>query len=525
MLPLANLIQPGMKGAFYGRHSTAKQNMETQQSMAHDFAEKYGCTIAYEYLDPSVSARKKQLDDRPGVSQLLKDAIDGKFDFVLMNHHDRMARNPMEHQKIRMTLSGCNIPVVITSSESLYDSGDFIVDLIKDGTSKLEVDNTRIRTRDTARNILKQGKWTGGKAPFGYRYDKATKTFSQYEAELTIVRRVYELYRNREGFQSIASIVSHEFGKSINKSAVRWIITNPFYAGYMTHQRKSERSRNSITPMEGWLMIKSDLIVPIMSLEEWKETWAIYEQRKTGDLNPKMYKTSFYLSNLLSCAVCNQMLNCKDQSTTYKKTGKQYLKKWYCCPTCKYKIKSGRIHSVIDAVLNDLKSQNLETVSSLVYAQMLKERQLVAERLNKAKTELTATDNQLQLADVHSKRLASKVKDLETIDENTKMVQVLTLQKQQLSSRIIALQSEINRMNKSAQYLEMIEGNQHEITRNIKTMSIMTSRDNDHDIRKMITYLVQQAVFTPITIDSKHVVTKGDLAIQTRSSLVRTTIS
>ncbi|WP_156114757.1 recombinase family protein [Paenibacillus sp. FSL R5-0345] len=525
MLALADLIKPGMRGAFYGRHSTDKQTMETQRSMAYEFAKKYGCTITCEYEDAGVSARKKKLDDRDGISLLLKEAIDRKFDFVLINHHDRIARNPMEHQMIRMILAGYNIPVVISSSESLYDSGDFIVDLIKDGTSKMEVDNTRIRTRDTSKSILLKGKWTGGKAPFGYRYDKINKTFSQCEEELTIVRSVYKLYRNREGFQSISRLISHEFGKTINKATVRWIITNPFYAGYMSHHRKSEHSRNSITPIENWLMIRSDLIEPIMSLDEWKETWAIFEQRKTGNLNPKMYKTSFFLSNLLNCSVCNSILIGKDQTTFDVKRNKHYGKKWYFCPTCKYKIESYRMHNVIDALLNDLKSQNLKTVGLLVYDELLKERQLITNRLNSTKIELNRAEHQLQMAEDQSKHLASLMKDLETIDDNTKMVQILTLQKQHLLTRIKELKIEINQLDKTAQYLELIEGNEDEITRNIKSISITTSKDNNNDIRKMITYLVVQATFTPKTIDSKNVVTLGDIAIQTRSSLVRMTIS
>ncbi|GIP43202.1 serine recombinase [Paenibacillus sp. J45TS6] len=523
-MPLDNIIQPGMRGAFYGRHSTDKQTMETQRTMAYEFAKKYGCTIVCEYEDAGVSARKKKLDDREGISLLLKEATDGKFDFVLINHHDRIARNPMEHQKIRMTLAGCNIPVVVISSESLYVSGDFIVDLIKDGTSKMEVDNTRIRTRDTAKSILLKGKWTGGKAPFGYRYDKVNKTFSQCAEELIIVRRMYELYRNREGFQSIAHLITHEYSKSIGKATVRWIITNPFYAGYMSHHRKSERSRNSITPIENWLMIKSDLIQPIMSLDEWKETWAIFEQRKTGKLNPKMYKTSFFLSNLMRCSVCNSILIGNDQTTFDKKRNKHYGEKWYCCPTCKYKIESYRMHSVIEAVLNDLKTQNLEDVSQNVYNELLKERLLVTDRKTRSMKNLTEAEHQLQMAEDHSKRLASLVKDLENIDDNTKMIRVLTLQKEHLTSQINKLKTEIHQLDKKVQYLELIEGNENEITRNIKSMSVMTNGSNNNDIRKMITYLVVEAIFTPKTINNKKVVTYGDIAIQTRSSLVRTTI-
>ncbi len=513
-----------MRGAFYGRHSTDKQTMETQRTMAYEFAKKYGCTIVCEYEDAGVSARKKKLDDREGISLLLKEAIDGKFDFVLINHHDRIARNPMEHQKIRMILAGCNIPVVVISSESLYDSGDFIVDLIKDGTSKMEVDNTRIRTRDTAKSILLKGKWTGGKAPFGYRYDKVNKTFSQCAEELTIVRRIYDLYRDREGFQSIAHIISYEYGKSISKATVRWIITNPFYAGYMSHHRKSERSGNSITPIENWLMNKSDLIEPIMSLDEWKETWAIFEQRKTGKLNPKMYKTSFFLSNLMKCSVCNNILIGNDQTTFDKKRNKHYGEKWYRCSTCKYKVESYRMHSVIEAVLNDLKTQNLESVSQNVYNELLKERLLVTDRKSKSMKNLTGAEHQLQMAEDHSKRLASLVKDLENIDDNTKMIRVLTLQKEHLASQINKLKTEIHQLDKTAQYLELIEANENEIKRNIESMSVMTNGSNNNDIRKMITYLVVEAIFTPKTIDNKKVVTYGDIAIQTRSSLVRTTI-
>lgn len=344
-------------------------------------------------------------------------------------------------------------------------------------------------------------------------------------SELKIVRCMYELYRNREGFQSITHLITHKYGKSISKATVRWIITNPFYAGYMSHHRKSECSGNSITPIENWLMNKSELIEPIMSLDEWKETWAIFEQRKTGNLNPKMYKTSFFLSNLLNCSVCNSILIGKDQTTFDKKRNKHYGEKWYCCPSCKYKIESYRMHTVIDAVLNDLKSQNLESVSLDVYNELLKERQLVTDQLSRIKIELNEAEHQLQMAHDQSKRLASLVKDLETIDDNTKMFQMLSLQKEHLSSRINKLKTEIHQLDKTAQYLQLIEGNENEITRNIKSMSIMTSGSNNNDIRKMITYLVVEATFIPKTINSKNVVTHGDIAIQTRSSLVRMSIS
>ncbi|ACT03369.1 Resolvase domain protein [Paenibacillus sp. JDR-2] len=514
-----------MKGAFYGRHSTDKQTMTAQRSMAYEFAKKYACTIVGEYEDAGVSARKTDLDDREGINALLKDAIDRKFDFVVVNHHDRIARNPSEHQRVRMILASCGIPVIISSTESLYDSGDFIVDLIKDGTSKFEVDNTRMRTRDVARTILKEGKWTGGKAPFGYHYDKANKTFSQCEDEIKIVLLVYDLYRKQKGFQSIATRVSNETGTPLKKAAVREIITNPFYAGYLTHHRKQQKSRNSLNNIDNWEMVKSHLIQPIMPLEEWQDTWTIYEQRKSGELSPKMYKTSFFLSNLLYCSVCNNLLYGKDHSTYDQNRSKCYGTKWYCCKSCNFKIEARRIHTVIDVIVNDLKSQNLETVSSLVHAEMVSERKSIAYRLIKTTSEINHMNQMLVIAQDRAKQRAALVPDLETNDDNTKLVHILTLQQQHMHQQISDLNAELDRLKKIDKYLTLVEGTPDIINRKIKSMSLLTGNSHDHDIRKMITCLVKQAIFTPIRVDSKKVITQGDIAIQTRSSLIRTTIS
>lgn len=514
-----------MRGVFYGRHSTDKQTMDAQRSMAYEFAKKYECSIENEYLDAAVSARKTKLVNRDAISTMLKDAIDHKFDFVVINHHDRVARNPVEHQQIRMIMASCNIPIVISGSESLYDSGDFLVDLIKDGTSKLEVDNTRMRTRDVAKTILNSGKWTGGKAPFGYRYDKTTKTFSQCEEELEIVQRIYELYRRQEGFQSIAGQIFLEPEKPMKKAAVREIITTPFYAGYLTHHRKMQNARNSLSPIENWSMVPSSLIQPIMSLDEWKETWAIYEQRKSGTLNPKMYKTSFFLSKLLTCSVCHSEMTCKDQTTYDSDREKHYGSKWYYCSSCKYKIEADRIHAVVDDIVNDLKNQNLETVSSLVYDEMLTERQSVADGIAKSTADINHLNHLFEVAQDRAKQRAALVKDLETNDDNVKMVQILMMQQQELRKQISALNSEIDRLKKIDHYLTLVEGNPEVITLNIKSMSLLTCNNNEaRDIRKMITYLVKQAIFTPITVDGKNVVTQGDIAIQTRSSLIRSAI-
>ncbi|BBI32265.1 hypothetical protein KCTCHS21_16640 [Cohnella abietis] len=54
---------------------------------------------------------------------------------------------------------------------------------------------------------------------------------------------------------------------------IRSLICSIPFIYYITHHRKPAGSRNSITPIDNWMMVKSDLIDPILSLDEWKETW------------------------------------------------------------------------------------------------------------------------------------------------------------------------------------------------------------------------------------------------------------
>ncbi|MEC1716400.1 recombinase family protein, partial [Schinkia azotoformans] len=73
-MKLAEIIHPGMKGVFYGRHSTDKQEMVMQQHSVANLITKYGCDIVDEYLDAGVSAVKKNIHQRKQLQRLINDA-------------------------------------------------------------------------------------------------------------------------------------------------------------------------------------------------------------------------------------------------------------------------------------------------------------------------------------------------------------------------------------------------------------------------------------------------------------------
>ncbi|OEF99154.1 hypothetical protein BHF71_09985 [Vulcanibacillus modesticaldus] len=517
---LSDILKPGMRGAFYGRHSTDKQTMAAQLSSAKGLIEKYQCVLVGEYLDEGVSARKKDIDNRKGIKNLLADAYLGKYDFVVVSNHDRLARSPKEHFKIRRTMKEENIPIVISSTESLYDSGDIIVNLIYDGTSKFEIDNTRIRTRDTMRKIAKEGKWAGGVAPYGYRYVAQEGRFEQVEEEIAIVRKIFELYRKNEGFKSIANQLEGGSyrGKDWDKNKVKYVITNPFYAGYISLYRRKENNHQAIIDdRDNWIMEKSDLIDPVISIEDWEACWDLYQRRKKLEIAPKHYHTSFILGGYVYCKKCGSKLKTKDQRTTSRAlhpdgTRKVYGDKVYRCLECKYSIKDYQLHEIIEDLLLEIREAKHEELARKLVESLKEDVQGLNDEIKEL--ELTIAENKTNIAKIDREIQSYLSKET---DENKAMVNILTVTKKKITNRNEQLRKLINEKLNRIKYKQEVEMNEELLSKKIKEFSVPIDDLNNRDLKRLIDFLVNKIeVFVEEDKDGNL---KGYVDIITRHSL------
>jgi len=368
-LKLSHVLKKGSRGAFYGRHSTKRQDMDTQKHSVEMLAQKYGCTIIEEYPDRNISATHTKMDSRKELNRLLRDAARQEFDFVAVYKDDRLARNPIEHLVLRQKFREYEIPVVISSSESLYDSGELVPTLVRDGISKFESDNTRDRTHDTAVYKTQCGEWIGGRTPFGYNYHKETGLFEKKESEIIIVRKIYDLYKQGYGFQTIANTLNNEekIGVPWRKEKIKSIILNPFYAGYMN---MNIRNRKTVKERSDWVLGKSDKIPPEISIEEWEYCYDMYDKKRTRKINPKHFKTSFLLKDLLFCKDCNKPLIAKNQKSK-SNNGKEYGESIYYCKICDIRIVDKDIHKyVFYLLLNGVLTKDFHREPKTLYNEL-----------------------------------------------------------------------------------------------------------------------------------------------------------
>lgn len=487
-MKLLEVLKPGMKGVFYGRHSTDEQEMLMQQNSVHEFAKKYNCSIIDEYLDPGVSAFKKGIRERKNLTRLLADAQNHKFDFVAIYTNDRIARDPREHEFIRLTMRVCGIPIVVSSSDSLYDSqDDLLAQLLKDGLSKYEVENLKSRTRDGLEAKAKRGYWTGGNPPFGYSYVKQDYCFVAYPEELEIVRRIFNQYIKEEGFASIAASLplGSYRGKDWTKERVKAVVINPFYAGYLSWGKRQANS-NSFTPRDGWILAKSEYIEPIITIEEWEYCWKIYQNKKEGKVPPKHIKTSFLLRDIAICKDCLARLQTKDQRTSGN-NGKTYGKQIYFCSSCGIRLDAEDFHQIVtEELLTDLSSKHtqmiyIEVISSFEKDKKLLERQII--NLMKAINEYQAQKNQLELE--IKQRMMNMISE-----EDKKLVEILTRYRLSLGERIRISENQIKEKEDEMNDIDKTRINSSTWLAVLEELSKPSIQFKQEEIRRLVVNLV-----------------------------------
>jgi DNA invertase Pin-like site-specific DNA recombinase len=80
---------PGKRASLYVRVSTDKQTVENQVARLTEVAKGRGWEIVATFNDAGISGAK-ELKDRPGLDQMLKDASKGRFDVVMTWAIDRL---------------------------------------------------------------------------------------------------------------------------------------------------------------------------------------------------------------------------------------------------------------------------------------------------------------------------------------------------------------------------------------------------------------------------------------------------
>ncbi len=207
-----------------------------------------------EYIEKAVSAYKNNVEEREVLQEILSDARDHQFDVLLTYMSDRIGRQE-EYSFYVATLNQLGIEVWTIKDGQLKTEEhiDKLLNYIRFWQNEGESKKTSMRVKDTQKELVKSGKFVGGKAPYGYRlvpsgmvsnHGRLLKKLEIVEENARVVRLIYSLAVNKGmGYEKIAKELNARNIPAITTEkwkagTIRSILTNPVYMGYLAINRR-----------------------------------------------------------------------------------------------------------------------------------------------------------------------------------------------------------------------------------------------------------------------------------------------
>lgn len=328
-----------VKVALYARVSSEDQvereTIQNQVQIANTLCPAMGLEIVSSYLDDGVSGTIP-LEKRPEGAQLLNDAKDGKFTQVVVYRLDRIGRTGLVILSAWEALKnqGIGFKSLTEPFDTAQPFGEFVMGILA-MVAGYERDSIVIRTTEGRRRKAREGYWTGGRAPLGYKVvDKQMAGGSNVEKELItsgdtgkrrkkvdrelvidedeadLIRRIFRQYTEERlsGWKIATQLNAEEVPTQATRrgfttkkiihqnhwdyTRVLSILKNETYAG-LRHVGK--RGKGEIIDQE---------VPAIVS----RETWDLAQRTAKSNWknSPRNAKREYLLRGLLFCGVCER---------------------------------------------------------------------------------------------------------------------------------------------------------------------------------------------------------------------------
>lgn len=305
-----------MKAALYLRVSTEdqreRQSIDNQRDFARRYCELHEIEVYAEYADDGFSGTTP-IERRPAGSRLLEDARLKKFDTVLIYRIDRLARSTLHLLNGVEALEAAG--VALRSMSEPFDTGTavgkFILTVLA-SIAALERDTLRERSGMGMERTAREGRWNGGKAPFGYKVVNRRLEIETETAE--VVSQVFALYLEGKGTTWIADhLTAHKVpqprARQKKELSGRWapssvskLLNNRTYIGKATWRRRhivtTDGKNPRYIPAELDKQIEFD-VPRIISDEDFARVQSLLEANMT---NASRNRKRFYpLRRLVFC--------------------------------------------------------------------------------------------------------------------------------------------------------------------------------------------------------------------------------
>ncbi|HZN74507.1 MAG TPA: recombinase family protein [Micromonosporaceae bacterium] len=281
-----------------------------------------------------------------GLVDLLAEAEqpDRRFDAVICESIDRLARRTYVGTRIEHDLEQAGVRLY-AADEPIDPRGKRSTGLltrrVKQGVAEWYVTDMLERSWDGFKVHTGQG-WNIGKPPYGYAADRIEHPVPAKAAEgqtktrlvpdpqrAPVVAHIFRLrVAERLGYDAIAARLNadpmqypvpeptspHRRRGAWSGSAVRDILTNPKYTGFMVWNRRATKSGGRVNPPSAWVWSDQPTHEPLVDRETFEAATLVASTRRGSRTEPgpntahKHTRNGYLLRSYVRCGLCDQRM-------------------------------------------------------------------------------------------------------------------------------------------------------------------------------------------------------------------------
>ena len=322
-------------------NSVESMSIWSQKVMLKQFAESNSIAIYDYYVDDGYSGTNFE---RPSFKKMITDIENGKINCVITKDLSRLGRNCLQSGAyIEMYFPQKNIRyIAITDGIDTLNSNQNDIMPFKNILNEMYVKDTSKKVKSAIQSRMREGTYTGSKAPFGYLKDPDNKRrLIIDEKTKPIIELIYKLCLEGKGTQLISQELMKRkiprpsaFVENAEKlyglteeNKYQWshrmvlnVLRDPVYCGNMARNKRPtlsfKNSKRMYIPKSDYIYAK-DTHEGIVSEEIWEQVQTMIDKRKCNNKKGLYYDNIF--QGLVRCPKCGYALTPKTDYRLKKK--------------------------------------------------------------------------------------------------------------------------------------------------------------------------------------------------------------
>jgi len=350
------------------RGQVDKNDIPMQKIRCREFVESQGWEIIKEVSELGVSGFKVSAKDRDAIQEIQKDAALEKFDILLVFMFDRLGRREDETPFVVewFVRNGIEVWSTEEGQQRIENHTDKLMNYIRYWQASGESIKTSIRTKTRLSQIVQEGHFRGGVAPYGYRLEKQGRFNKKGhelneivvdEQEAAVVQLIFDKYVN-EGFgaQRLISFLIEKGiytrkGTNFTNTTLIKMVKNIAYTGVL----RSGDAQSEVIPE-----------LQIISADQYNRAQEICASRANVLSNiPLNTRSQVLINGLAYCSHCgSKLVLSTNGSTKYTKRQIRYI--------CHNRVRhpqdcdgqAGYASSIIDPLVNKVLVKLFESIKA-----------------------------------------------------------------------------------------------------------------------------------------------------------------